>query len=32
MRASILIGATAAALALPAVAQDKYEVKVAEFV
>lgn len=32
MRASILIGAIAAALALPAVAQDKYEVKVAEFV
>jgi len=32
MRKSILVGATAAVLALPAVAQDKFEVKVAEFV
>ena len=32
MRTSILVGATAAALALPAAAQDKFEVKVAEFV
>jgi TRAP-type transport system periplasmic protein len=32
MRASILIGATAAVLALPAAAQQKYEIKVAEFV
>jgi TRAP-type C4-dicarboxylate transport system substrate-binding protein len=32
MRKSILVGATAAVLALPAAAQDKIEVKVAEFV
>jgi TRAP-type transport system periplasmic protein len=32
MRKSILIGASAAVLALPAAAQDKFEVKVAEFV
>ena len=32
MRKSILIGATTAVLALPAAAQDKFEVKVAEFV
>jgi TRAP-type C4-dicarboxylate transport system substrate-binding protein len=32
MRKSILVGATAAVLALPAAAQDKFEVKVAEFV
>lgn len=32
MRKSILVGATAAVLALPATAQDKIEVKVAEFV
>jgi len=32
MRKSILVGATAAVLALPATAQDKFEVKVAEFV
>src|SRR5687768_3960656 len=32
MRKSILIGATPAVLALPAAAQDKFEVKVAEFV
>jgi TRAP-type C4-dicarboxylate transport system substrate-binding protein len=32
MRTSILVGATAAVLALPAVAQDKFEVKVAAFV
>jgi TRAP-type C4-dicarboxylate transport system substrate-binding protein len=32
MRTSILIGASAAVLAFPAVAQQKYEVKVAEFV
>jgi TRAP-type transport system periplasmic protein len=32
MRTSILVGATAAVLALPAAAQDKFEVKVAEFV
>ena len=32
MRKSILVGAIAAVLALPAVAQDKFEVKVAEFV
>lgn len=32
MRSSILVGATAAVLALPAAAQQKYEIKVAEFV